>query len=195
MGHSCPAGILVYSDTAKGFQFEGDPPLFSVQQFLLAPGSTAQITVIYTPYGGNNLTQILQSAGYFNSGPSYQYIARVGHFDSYSFGPNNGTGLTIVASPVRQVSQNEAMGNLTITAAPNAEQTTYDIGALDCPGAVLLTVGYFPYWEPFLASVQGVTIVVSVVIAGITTAMAALVSFLLSRIARGQPRPQSEPEG
>lgn len=179
--HSCPAEVLIYSYTGEGLQFEGSPPLFSVPQFVLAPGSTAQITVTYVAYDGNNLTEILQSDGYFKGGPSYQYIGRIGHFDTYSYGPNIGTGLTIVASSVRQLSQDEAVGDLSITASPNADQATYDLGGLDCPGAALLTVGYLPYWEPFLGSVQVATILGSVLIAAIVTGIAVVASYLTSR--------------
>jgi hypothetical protein len=162
--HSCPAGVLIYSYTPHGFQTLVGAPLFSVPQFVMAPGTNAILTVALSPYDGNNLTQLIKG-GWFVS--NYSQIERIGHFNTVSLVALTGTGVSITATKLVQESPERAVENLTIVASPSADQTSYDLGSLDCPGAVILTIGYLPYWEPFIGIVQPVTLLVSVMIAGV----------------------------
>lgn len=161
--HSCPAGVLIRSYTPHGFPTVVGPPLFSVPQFVMNPGTNASLTVALSPYDGNNLTQLI-NGGYYNA--NYTQIERIAHFNTVSLVALTGTGVSITASKLVQESPEQAVENLTIVASPSADQTSYDLGSLDCPGAVILTIGYLPYWEPFIGIVQPVTFLVSVMIAG-----------------------------
>ena len=162
--HSCPAGVLIYSYTPHGFQTVVGPPLFSVPQFVMAPGTNTSLTVALSPYDSNNLTQLINRGSYMSD---YRWIERIDHINTVSLVPLTETGISITTSKFVQESPDRAVENLTIVASPGADQTSYDLGGLDCPGAVLLTVGYLPYWEPFIGSLQPVTLLVSVMIAGI----------------------------
>lgn len=142
------------------------------------PRTNASLTVALSPYDGNNLTQLI-NRGYYNA--NYSQIERIGHFNTVSLVALAGTGVSITTSKLVQESPDRAVENLTIVASPSADQTSYDLGSLDCPGAVLLTIGYLPYWEPFIGSMQPVTLLVSVMIAGAISSVYAFGQTILLR--------------
>ena len=163
---------------------EVGPPLFSLPQYVLNPGSSAKLTVVLSPYDGNNLAQLITN--YYGQGITY--MERISPFDTVSLVQLNTTGLSITSSGIVQESQNLAVQNLTIVASSGADWATYDLGALDCPGAVLLTVGYLPFWQPVVGSVQLVTLLVSPLVAAVFTLGSVLVE-------RTLPRTRSHQEG
>ena len=176
--HSCPPGVLIYSYIPQGFQIVVGPPLFSLPQYVLNPGTAAKLTVVLSPYDGNNLTQLIRN--YYSPGSTD--LEKIGPFNNIDLIQVNTTGLSITSSSIVQESQNRAVQNLMITASPGADQATYDLGGLDCPGAVLLTVGYLPFWQPVVGSVQLVTLLVSPLLAVVLTFGLVLVERMLARI-------------
>jgi hypothetical protein len=158
----------------------------------MAPGTNASLTVALSPYDGNNLTQLI-NGGYMRN---YSWTERIGHFNTVSLVPLTGTGVSITTSKLIQESPDRAVENLTIVASPGADQTSFDLGSLDCPGAVLLTIGYLPYWEPFIGSLQPVTLLVSVMIAGIIATVYAFgENFVLRRRTQQTAGPSLTPAG
>ena len=156
------------------------PPLFTVPQIVVAPGSTARINVTYT---GTTEAEVSQS------NPYYGYSGNVTH-PGFFIGlldndqSTNSSGVTITHGTFIVHSNTTISQIFTISVSPAANWATYAIGGVGCTDSsgFLLTVGVLPYWQPVFWITQPATPIACLVIAAVLVALVAGAVRLIHRI-------------
>lgn len=166
---SCPAIFANLNSSTSGFAIAGGEPWFSPPQLVLAPGTTATITLTYTsPL--NNLSQMYQQPhGAFGFG--YQYIYPVGSTNTL---PINGTGIGISLSNASFPSIHEAIFVLNVSAKASARQGAYGLGfPSTCGYDYYLVVGNLPYLLPTPGVLSPLSLIISDVLMGLLSVVVA----------------------
>ena len=178
---TCPPliGTADFSFTTYGFQFVVGEPLFSGQQLVLAPGTTA--SVVITISSVDNLSQYFQATGPafftassnpFNAGSyvidsSRTYRTSVG-WNNDVISPNE-TGITIEETSFERVSDYKYIGVYDVSASRDARQGVYMMPMFfdGWCSPYYLTIGAFPYTGDLEAFPQTITWLLPFILVGL----------------------------
>jgi hypothetical protein len=156
------------------------PPLFTVPQIIVVPGSTARINVTYT--GATEAEVSLSNPFYGYSGNVTHPSLFIGLFDKDQ--STNSSEVTITHGLFVVHSNTTISQIFTISVSPAANWATYGVGGVGCTDSsgFLLTVGVLPYWQPVYWLTQPATPITCLVIAALVAALVAGSVRLIHRI-------------